>query len=90
MSTLTRQNAYEWYLGSEFWAQKARAAHERAGYVCEVCHKNPSTEVHHKTYLRVFNELATDLLAVCSACHRTIHHLKPAANDNQLSFPLVD
>jgi hypothetical protein len=55
MSALTRLNAYEWYLGSEFWAQKRQAAHERAGYVCEVCHKNPSTEVHHKTYERVLS-----------------------------------
>jgi hypothetical protein len=91
MSTLTRQNAYEWYLGSEFWADKHRCAMERASYVCQRCYKEPATEVHHLTYVRVFNELATDLLPVCSACHRTIHHLKPA-NDNQLSlpFPLAD
>jgi hypothetical protein len=91
MSTLNRQNAYQWYLGSEFWAEKRRCAMARAKYVCQRCHKNKATEVHHMTYLRVFNELATDLLPVCSACHRDIHHLKPA-NDNQLElpFPIVD
>jgi protein-arginine kinase activator protein McsA len=64
---------------------------ERANYVCQRCHKNQATEVHHLTYMRVFNELATDLLPVCSTCHRNIHHRKPA-NDNQLSlaFPMAD
>src|SRR6266508_2712462 len=91
MPTPHRQNAYEWYLGSRFWAEKRRAALERADYICQVCHKNPATEVHHKTYERVFNELASDLVAICSPCHRKLHHLRPA-NDNQLRlpFPLAD
>jgi len=90
MSTLTHQTAYEWYLGSEFWAQKRHAALERANYTCEICRKAPATEVHHKTYVRVFNELASDLMAVCSPCHREIHHHKPAANDNLPPFPIAD
>lgn len=90
-SNRIRRGVYEWYLGSEFWAEKRRCAMERAKYVCQRCHKNKATEVHHVTYLRVFNELASDLLPVCSACHRDIHHLKPA-NDNEpeLPFPIVD
>jgi 5-methylcytosine-specific restriction endonuclease McrA len=90
MSALTRQTAYTWYLGTEFWQQKRLAVLERANYVCERCHKARATEVHHVTYIRVFNELATDLLAVCSKCHRLIHHHQPAANDNQLPFPIMD
>jgi hypothetical protein len=91
MADLDRVTAYQWYLGSEFWAEKRRCALERANYICQRCFKNPATEVHHLTYVRVFNELATDLLPVCSACHRSIHHLH-AANDNQpaLPFPITD
>jgi 5-methylcytosine-specific restriction endonuclease McrA len=79
------------YLGSEFWADKRRCAMERVNYVCQRCGKARATEIHHLTHLRVFNELATDLMPVCSACHRSIHHLKPA-NDNQmwLPFPIRD
>ena len=89
MSSLSRQTAYEWYLGSEFWAAKRRVVLERARYICEVCHIRPATEVHHLTYERVFGELATDLQAICSICHRNIHWRKPA-NDNQLPFPFAD
>jgi hypothetical protein len=92
MADLSRQTAYEWYLGSEFWAEKRHVALERANYICQLrlarCTK-VATEVHHKTYVRVFNELASDLLATCSNCHRDFHHLKPAANDN-LAFPIAD
>jgi 5-methylcytosine-specific restriction endonuclease McrA len=86
MPDLSRQTAYEWYLGSEFWAQKRQAALERANYICQRCFKEPATEVHHLTYVRLFNELAADLQPVCSRCHRRIHERKPA-NDNQLSLP---
>jgi hypothetical protein len=60
-------------------------------YLSTLPQSTRAIEVHHKTYVRVFNELVSDLLPVCSACHREIHHLKPA-NDNQLSlpFPITD
>jgi predicted HNH restriction endonuclease len=37
----------------------------------------------------VFNELPTDLVALCAGCHAEIHRLR-AANDNQLSFNFDD
>jgi hypothetical protein len=33
MPDLAHKNAYEWYLGSEFWAEKRRCAMERVNYV---------------------------------------------------------
>jgi protein-arginine kinase activator protein McsA len=59
---------------------------ERANYICQRCHKAPATEVHHLTYARVFNELATDLLPVCSTCHRNIHRLRPATTSSNSSY----
>jgi hypothetical protein len=85
MRTLTKVSAYHWYLGSAFWTERRQHALERANYICERCTKRRATQVHHKTYLRVFKELPTDLMAVCKQCHADIHH-KQAANDNQLSF----
>src|SRR6187401_3193054 len=88
------QSAYNWYLGSEFWRAKRNEAMARAKYVCQRCHIRPATEVHHLTYMRVFNELQTDLQPVCSQCHREIHARTPA-NDNDpgqssLPFPISD
>ena len=89
MGDLNRQNAYEWYLGSEFWQAKRQQALERAGYICEDCHIRPATEVHHLTYERIFDEPATDLRALCRLCHAKQHELH-AANDNQLRLPLPE
>jgi hypothetical protein len=72
------------------------AARSNASTISASVASRSATEVHHLTYVRVFNELATDLLPVCSTCHRNIHHLKPAndnsPNDNQLAlpFPITD
>jgi len=33
---------------------------KRAKGVCEKCKNRPATEVHHLTYVRVFNELPSD------------------------------
>jgi predicted HNH restriction endonuclease len=41
--------------------------------------------VHHLTYIRVFQELPSDLVALCKPCHAEIHWQQPA-NDNQLQF----
>jgi len=30
--------------------------------------------VHHLTYANIYNEPLKDLLAVCGACHRFVHH----------------
>jgi len=44
--------------------------------------------VHHLTYVGVFNESPSDLVALCDRCHADLHHKTPA-NDNQLTmFPL--
>ena len=86
---LNKKLAYEWYLGTAYWRAKSKEAIARANGVCQRCYKRPATQSHHLTYERVFNELATDLQPVCSACHRALH--PKAANDNepQLPFPIA-
>ena len=51
---------------------------QRANHTCEKCGKRPATEVHHLTYLRVFNEFPSDLVALCRQCHAEIHWRQPA------------
>jgi hypothetical protein len=85
MQALNKTSAYHWYLGSAFWRERREWALKRASYRCEKCKEAPATQVHHVTYLRVFNEIPSDLLAICESCHKKLHH-KQAANDNQISF----
>jgi 5-methylcytosine-specific restriction endonuclease McrA len=85
MSALNQKTTYAWYLGSAFWNERRAFILKRANGICEKCGIRPATEVHHLTYLRVFKELPTDLVALCRKCHAEIH-LRQPANDNQLAF----
>jgi len=80
-----RVAAYRWYLGSAFWRERREVILERANHTCQKCGKRRATEVHHLTYIRVFQELPSDLVALCKPCHAEIHCQQPA-NDNQIQF----
>jgi hypothetical protein len=84
-SSLNRVTAYGWYLGSAFWRERRDHILQRANQTCEKCQRRRATEVHHLTYVRVFQELPSDLLALCRQCHAEIHWRQPA-NDNQMQF----
>ena len=88
MRRVTRISAYHWYLASPYWQVRRRAALKRANYLCQNCGQR-ATQVHHLTYLGVFDESPSDLVALCDHCHADLHHKAPA-NDNQLTmFPLL-
>ncbi len=82
---LFQDRLYWAYLSSPYWRGRRGEIMNRARGICEKCEAATATEVHHLTYLRIFNELPTDLVALCRPCHAAIHH-RPAANDNQLSL----
>ena len=66
----------------------AALALKRANYLCQNNCGQRATQVHHLTYVGVFNESPSDLVALCERCHADLHHKTPA-NDNQLTmFPL--
>lgn len=68
---------YQNYLdNSPKWKAKRFRVFVRAKFVCEKCRRRKATQVHHKTYKRIFNEPLSDLLAVCAPCHRKIHGIK--------------
>jgi hypothetical protein len=68
---------------SEPWwkALRWQVLGERAGGVCESCHREFATQVHHLHYPVGRREQARDLMAVCDGCHYSFHH-PVAANDN--------
>lgn len=67
------QEKYDAYLRSEAWAEKRLKVLNRVNSTCEGCLEAPATEVHHKTYVHVFDELLYELVALCDDCHRRAH-----------------
>lgn len=63
---------YRNYLRGKKWKKKRKAVMRRAGYTCRCC-GGRATEVHHRTYKRIFREKVSDLEAVCRQCHKHKH-----------------
>lgn len=62
---------------SAAWTRLSRAI-RRQRTVCERCHADLTTEVHHKQPVTVAPARAldpTNLMAVCAACHRELHRM---------------
>lgn len=66
------------YLRSAEWAARTEPIRKRNRGRCECCNMRWGTEVHHRTYARVYAERKEDLLLVCHPCHQRIHKLGPA------------
>jgi hypothetical protein len=64
---------YKTYIRSPEWRRKRLGIIRRAGGICERCHKWPVVNVHHLTYERLGDEFDSDLLGVCSKCHKELH-----------------
>lgn len=61
------------YLNSPQWASKRKLALARAHYHCEMCHAETNLHVHHITYRNLYNELPSDIIALCPSCHTLVH-----------------
>jgi len=77
------KKAYDKHLLSEQWDKKKQKVRRRDGKRCQVCGGGSTFEVHHLTYDRVFVEKLSDLVLLCSSCHRKVHR-------NNLSDELRD
>jgi 5-methylcytosine-specific restriction endonuclease McrA len=62
---------YKEYLASPHWETTRQAAIERAHGECALCGYRYSAklEVHHRTYVRIGEELPEDLVVLCDECH---------------------
>lgn len=63
---------YYQHLASRDWGLTKRAVMLRSGGMCERCHIDRATQVHHFTYERVGREEMDDLAAVCKSCHEFV------------------
>lgn len=69
---------YQSYLNSERWIKKSNDAKKRSGYRCQLCNKSSKDiqlHAHHRTYERLGKELDTDIIVLCSECHRKFHNI---------------
>ena len=64
---------YQAYLRSDTWRNRRKEVFARSAERCELCQVADAVQVHHLTYIRLGNELSTDLLAVCATCHESLH-----------------
>ena len=68
--------SYQAYLRTLDWQTLRKRPLKRARGMCEVCHRNPATQIHHIKYPpwgRWWEDKAKNLQALCGTCHKNTH-----------------
>ena len=65
-------DGYAGYLQSDHW-KRVRMFVMLTLRVCEGCGSKEKLTLHHKTYARLGNEAAEDLVCLCWTCHKSRH-----------------
>lgn len=68
-----RAMPYRDYLLSPEWNATRVATLRRCKGACMVCNAHVRLDVHHRTYERLGQERAADLIALCRTCHGLFH-----------------
>lgn len=66
---------YHEYINSDLWWQKREEVFNFKWRKCEKCWIEHSLQIHHWTYVRLWNELLEDLFVLCNSCHFELHEL---------------
>lgn len=64
---------YHAYLKSPAWKARRKELIAVRGGKCEVCASRGKLHLHHLTYVRLYDELDTDLAVLCDECHMAVH-----------------
>lgn len=56
------------YYQSHHWKSFRTGPLERDGHRCVICNRK-ATQVHHRTYERLWNEQISDCYSLCDKCH---------------------
>jgi len=75
LKLVERKEFYHTYLQSQQWRILRARVIEREIGVCQGCRAASITQVHHRNYDRLGNELLTDLYGYCETCHKKTHGL---------------
>ena len=76
---MKNRKQYKQYMKSDNWKSKRSQRIFKDGGMCQgvragkKCLSRFKLEVHHKTYIRMGNELMDDLITLCHKCHLAIH-----------------
>jgi 5-methylcytosine-specific restriction endonuclease McrA len=75
-----RAMPYREYLQTPEWDQTRSAALRRGRGACQACNASGCIlHVHHRTYERLGEELASDLIVLCAGCHSLFHKQRELA-----------
>lgn len=66
---------YEEYIQSDEWSARRSDYFSRHRRSCRACGKRSEIHLHHHTYERLFNEIDSDLVALCDGCHKNVHDI---------------
>jgi hypothetical protein len=69
------------YYTTPHWESVRSSRFEHDSMMCVLCGDSDELQCHHVTYQNIFREQLSDLLTVCSDCHRKIH------KHGRLKFP---
>lgn len=59
---------------SNEWQIKRQKAFKMKGRACQKCKSKYNLQVHHATYIRLYEEnIETDLFILCNSCHNNYH-----------------
>jgi hypothetical protein len=71
-----KPSTYEKYIRSAHWKAFCITVRAKRGIACERCGSTRNTQIHHKTYKRLFNELLEDVELLCNVCHEIQHGIR--------------
>ena len=76
--TVVRRNLpYSEYLLTDHWKETRLRSLSFAKHRCQLCRSNKQLNVHHNNYNRMWNEMISDLVVLCSLCHSKFHDKLP-------------
>jgi Pyruvate/2-oxoacid:ferredoxin oxidoreductase delta subunit len=69
---------YNAYITSAKWRAKRWVVGLKSNFICRMCHRycRDNFEVHHKTYRNLGHEPMTDLMCLCTECHKKVELAK--------------
>lgn len=68
-----KRKLYLIYLNSIEWEEKRKLVLSRENNCCQKCKSTMQLQIHHWTYVRLFNEDLSDLYCLCTNCHNLLH-----------------
>jgi len=82
--------AYGKYLLSDRWSKIRAEAIKHHGAYCHFCGNDSNIAVHHKTYRNVAFERYSEVMVLCSSCHKLLHSMVDNTKLDPRKYPDVE